>query len=161
MTRNIFLANRIREVFLSGHWIANTNYKEQLLSITWEEAIRKMDGLNTIAALTFHINYYVAGVLNVFINGKLEIRDKYSFDLPPIQSESDWKQLVDAFLHNSEAFALQVEQMTETQLEETFVDEKYGNYLRNIEGIIEHGYYHLGQISLLKKMIVKNRSTQN
>jgi len=51
--------------------------------------------------------------------------------------------------------------MTETQLEETFVDEKYGNYLRNIEGIIEHGYYHLGQISLLKKMIVKNRSTQN
>lgn len=161
MTRNIFIANRIREVFLSGHWIANTNYKEQLLSITWEEAIRKMDGLNTIAALTFHINYYVAGVLNVFINGKLEIRDKYSFDLPPIQSESDWKQLVDAFLHNSEAFALQVEQMTETQLEETFVDEKYGNYLRNIEGIIEHGYYHLGQISLLKKMIVKNRSTQN
>jgi len=161
MTRNIFIANRIREVFLSGHWIANTNYEEQLLSITWEEAIRKMDGLNTIAALTFHINYYVAGVLNVFINGKLEIRDKYSFDLPPIQSESDWKQLVDAFLHNSEAFALQVEQMTETQLEETFVDEKYGNYLRNIEGIIEHGYYHLGQISLLKKMIVKNRSTQN
>jgi len=111
--------------------------------------------------LTFHINYYVAGVLNVFTNGKLEIRDKYSFDLPPIQSESDWKQLVAAFLHNSEAFALQVEQMTETQLEETFVDEKYGNYLRNIEGIIEHGYYHLGQISLLKKMIVKNRSTQN
>ena len=161
MTRNIFIANRIREVLLSGHWIANTNYKEQLLSITWEEAIQKIDGLNTIAVLTFHINYYVAGVLNVFTNGKLEIRDKYSFDLPPIQSESDWQQLVNTFLHNSEAFALQVEQMTEAQLEEPFVDEKYGNYLRNIEGVIEHSYYHLGQISLLKKMIIKNRSTQN
>ena len=161
MTRNIFIANRIREVLLNGHWIANTNYKEQLLSVTWEEAIQKMDGLNTIAALTFHINYYIAGLLNVFKNGKLEIRDKYSFDLPPLQSEGDWKQLVGTFLNNSEAFAAQVEQMTESQLEEPFVDEKYGNYLRNIEGIIEHSYYHLGQISLLKKMIVKNRSTQN
>jgi len=35
----------------------------------------------SIAALTFHINYYVAGVLNVFQGGKLEIRDKYSFDM--------------------------------------------------------------------------------
>ena len=44
--------------------------------------------------------------------------------------------------------------MPNDKLEEIFVDEKYGTYRRNIEGIIEHSYYHLGQISLIKKMIL-------
>ena len=43
--------------------------------------------------------------------------------------------------------------MPDTKLEEPFVDEKYGTYLRNIEAVIEHSYYHLGQISLIRKLI--------
>ncbi len=89
MTRNLTIASRLREVLLNGHWIANTNYKEQILSLNWQHAIQKIDPLNTIAALTYHINYYLAGLLNAFENGKLEIRDKYSFDLPQISSEAD------------------------------------------------------------------------
>lgn len=155
MNRNLFLSKRLREVLLNGHWIANTNYKEQLLDITWQQAMQKVGSLNTIAALTFHINYYIAGLLNVFNGGQLEIRDKYSFDLPPIQSETEWKKLLDDFLNNSEKFAAHVEQMQESQFDEPFADEKYGDYLRNIEGMIEHSYYHLGQISLIKKMILE------
>ncbi|MBK7232073.1 MAG: DUF1572 domain-containing protein [Saprospiraceae bacterium] len=156
MKRNIALANRLRDVLLHGKWIANTNFKEQITSIHWEQAIQKIGNLNTIAALTYHINYYLAGLLNVFKNGKLEIKDKYSFDLPPILSEGDWNLLVQEFLSNSELFVSQIEQMDEQLLDQSFVEEKYGNYLRNIEGVIEHSYYHLGQISLLKKMITTN-----
>ena len=154
MTRKLTIASRLREVFLNGHWIANTNYKEQLLSVTWQQATQKVDSLNTIAALTYHINYYLAGLLNAFENGKLEISDKFSFDLPPINSESDWDKLVTNFLSNSEKFAAKVEQMEDHIFDQPFVDEKYGTFLRNIEGVIEHSYYHLGQISLLKKMIM-------
>jgi hypothetical protein len=157
MTRNEFIANRIREVLLSGHWIANTNYKEQLHSITWEQATQKIDSLNTIAALTYHINYYLVGLLNVFEGGNLEIKDKYSFDLPAIKSEGDWQKLVNALLTNSEKFANQIEQMPGDKLDEPFVDEKYGSYLQNIEAVIEHSYYHLGQIALIKKLTSKNR----
>jgi len=46
-----------------------------------------------------------------------------------------------------------IEKMPEEQLNEDFVDEKYGDYLRNIEGMIEHSYYHLGQIALIRKII--------
>jgi hypothetical protein len=155
MTRNLGIANRLREVLLNGKWIANTNFKDQILSVSWEQSIQKVDNLNTIALLTFHINYYLAGLLNVFAGGKLEIRDKYSFDLPEIKSEKDWNKLVSEFLSNSEMFANQVEQMDESLLDQPFVDEKYGSYLRNIEGVIEHSYYHLGQVSLIKKMIVQ------
>ena len=153
MTRKKTLANRLREVLLNGHWIANTNYKEQLVSVTWEQATKKIGSLNTIAALTYHINYYLSGLLNVFEGGELEIRDKYSIDLPPITSEDDWQQLVNEFLTNSERFATHIEQWEDKKLDEPFVDEKYGTYLRNVEGVIEHSYYHLGQISLIKKMI--------
>jgi len=155
MTKTQFIANRLREVLLNGKWIANTNYKDQILSINWEQAIQKVDNLNTIALLTFHINYYLQGLLHVFNGGKLEIRDKYSFDLPEIKSERDWNTLVNDFLSNSEKFVNQVEQMDESMLDQPFVDEKYGSYLRNIEGVIEHSYYHLGQVSLLRKMIIQ------
>ncbi len=155
MERNLVLANRLREVLLNGKWIANTNFKEQILSVSWAQAIQKVGNLNTIALLTFHINYYLDGLLNVFNSGGLEIKDKYSFDLPEIKSENDWNKLVNDFLSNSEMFAKQVEQMDESMLDQPFADEKYGSFLRNIEGVIEHSYYHLGQVSLIRKMIVQ------
>lgn len=153
MTRNAVVANRIREVLLHGKWIANTNFKEQVESVNWEQATQKVGNLNTIALLTFHINYYLAGLLNVFNGGKLEIRDRYSFDLPEIKSERDWTALVSELLKNAERFASQVEQMDEAKLDQPFVEEKYGSYWRNIEAIIEHSYYHLGQVSLIRKML--------
>lgn len=154
MTKSLSIANRVREVLLNGHWIANTNFKDQILSVNWQQATQKVGNLNTIASLTFHINYYLEGLLNVFNGGNLDINDKYSFDLPEIQSEIDWNKLVNSFLINSENFINQIEQLDDNILDAPFMDDKYGTYLRNIEGVIEHSYYHLGQISLIKKMIV-------
>ncbi len=160
MTRNIMIASRLREVLLNGRWIAYTNYREQIQSVNWQQATQKIGNLNTIAALTYHINYYLAGLLKAFENGKLEISDKYSFDLPPITSETDWNELVTDFLSNSEKFADRVEQMDDQQFDKPFIDEKYGTFLRNIEGVIEHSYYHLGQITLLKKLTIDNKSLE-
>lgn len=153
MTRSFLLANRLREVLLDGHWIANTNYQEQIQNISWEQATEKVGGLNTIAALTFHINYYLEGLLNVLNGGRLEISDRYSFNLPEIQSEIDWRSLVSRFINHAETFSKKVEQLTDLTLDQSFQEEKYGSYLRNIEGVIEHSYYHLGQIVLIKKLI--------
>jgi uncharacterized damage-inducible protein DinB len=154
MTRNVFIANRLREVLLDGYWIANTNYKAQLESITWEQAVQKVGNLNSIAALTFHINYYMEGILDVVNGGNLDIHDQYSFEVGDMQSDEDWQNLVNRFLKNAEAFCKQVAILPDYRLDQTFVDEKYGTYLRNLEGVIEHSYYHLGQISLIKKLIV-------
>ncbi|MBK6819654.1 MAG: DinB family protein [Bacteroidetes bacterium] len=156
MTRSINMANRIREVLLSGHWIANTNMQEQIRSVDWQQATFKVDTLNTIAALTYHLNYYLAGLIDAFENGKLEISDKYSFDLPIIDSAYDWDKLVSSFLQNSEMFAERIEQMQDEMFDKPFIDAKYGTVLRNIEGVIEHSYYHLGQITLIKKMILQH-----
>lgn len=151
--RNQFISKRLQEVLLDGTWIANTNYKTQITSVDWQQATQKVGDLNTVAALTFHINYYLSGLLSAFETGKLEISDKYSFDLLPISSQADWDKLVSDFLNNAQQFADRVEQMDDSVLDQPFIDERYGTLLRNIEGVIEHSYYHLGQISLIKKMI--------
>ncbi|ATN07427.1 DUF1572 domain-containing protein [Chryseobacterium indologenes] len=147
------LSKRFREVLLDGLWIANTNFKDQLSDVTWQQAVTKIDSLNTIAMLTFHIDYYIAGIVHVFEGGELEIKDKFSFDLPAIDSQIQWDDLRNKLWVDSEKFAALLEQMPDSKLDEVFVDEKYGTYQRNIEGMIEHSYYHLGQITLIKKLV--------
>ncbi len=149
------LAQRFLELF-EGKWIANTNYQEQLAGISWQQSIQQIGAFNSIAALTFHIRYYINGLNEVFAGGDLTIRDQYSFDLPEISSEADWEQLREALFSSAATFSKHLEQMTIQQLEGPFVKEQYGSYRRNIEGIIEHGYYHLGQVVLVRKMILVN-----
>ncbi len=153
MTSNLKLAQRVKEVLLNGTWIANTNFKDQITNINWQQATHKVANVNTIALLTFHITYYLKGLNNVFKGGDLEIRDKYSFDMPEIKNESDWNELVNDFLDNATFFIDHIASLSEETLDKPFVDEKYGTYIRNIEGVIEHSYYHLGQVALLRKMI--------
>lgn len=153
MKNSKLLAKSFTEVMLNGRWIANTNFKDQLSQVTWEEATTQIGSLNTLAALAYHINYYIAGMIHVFEGGPLEIRDKYSFDLQGLDSAEDWDNFRQTMWANAEKFAAHVEAMSDEQLGEPFVDEKYGTYQRNIEGATEHGYYHLGQVSLIRKMI--------
>lgn len=150
------LANRLREVILNGTWIANTNYKVLLADVNLDMANIKIGSLNTIGQLTFHINYYIDGVNHVFDHGLLEIKDIYSFDMPALETEVGWKMLKNQLFQNAEDLALNVEKMTSQELDAIFVFEKYGTYCRNMEGMIEHAYYHLGQISMIKKMILAN-----
>lgn len=153
MQRNTALADRIREVFLNGTWIANTNFKQQLENTNWEVALRKLENVNSIAALVFHINYYLGGLIRAFESGKLDISDQYSYDLPPIKHQQDWEQLINRFLKNAGEFAQRVSQMDDALLDKPFIDPKYGTMLRNIEGVIEHAYYHLGQVVILRKIL--------
>jgi uncharacterized damage-inducible protein DinB len=146
------IAKHFRDVYFGGNW-TSVNLKDTLADISWEEAITKVHNFNTIAMLVFHINYYVTPVLKVLEGEPLNASDKFSFDSPPITSSDDWQKLVTKALAEAEYFAVQIEQFDEAKLFEDFTDPKYGNYYRNLHGIIEHTHYHLGQISLIKKIL--------
>jgi uncharacterized damage-inducible protein DinB len=146
-------ANRIREVFLNGTWISGTNYKYQLTRVDWQQATQRVGSFNTMAALTFHIHYYLGGVLSVLKGGSLDIQDKYSFDMPPVVSQEDWEKRLEKLWSDAEELAALVERLSEKKLQEVFVKEQYGTYQRNLDAMIEHGYYHLGQLVLIRKML--------
>lgn len=152
MTNSKHLANRLRDVILSGTWIANTNVKDQLEHLDWTIATQKIDTLHTISELAQHLHYYLNGIKEAIAHGKLEIRDAYSFDFPPMASQEQWEAFQNRFWKDTEQLAQLVEKMTDAELALPFVDKKYGNYTQNIDGLIEHSYYHLGQIVLIKKL---------
>jgi len=146
------LAKHLREVFFGGNW-TDSSLKQHLEDVSQQEAVTEVADLNTMAALVYHINYYIRAVLKVLAGGPLDASDRFSFDLPPIRSEADWKKLLDAFWKEAEDLASQIEALPEATLSSTFVEEKYGSYNRNLQGIIEHTHYHLGQIVLIKRLI--------
>ena len=146
------IAKHFREVHFGNNW-TDVNLKDSLEGITWQQATTKIYSLNTIAALVFHMNYYVNAAMKVLKNDPLDSHQKFSFDCPPIQSDEDWQKLKNKTWADAEIFAALVEKLPENKLGETFFDEKYGNYYRNIHGVIEHVHYHLGQIVLIKKIL--------
>jgi hypothetical protein len=146
------IAKHLREFHFGGNW-TDVNLKDTLKDVTWQQATTQVQSFNTIAKLVFHTNYYISGVTKVLKGQPLSISDKFCFDCPPINSQEDWEKLVNKTFTDAENFAVLIEQLPESKLWETFTDEKYGNYYRNLQGIIEHCHYHLGQIVLVKKMV--------
>ena len=146
------MAQHFRAVHFGGNW-TSVNLSETLSDVTWQQAVTQVHNLNTIAVLVFHVNYYVAAVLKVLEGEPLTASDKFSFDLPAITSAEDWQNLVTKTLTDAELFAEAIEKLDESKLFEEFTMPQYGNYYRNLAGIIEHTHYHLGQISLIKKIL--------
>lgn len=146
------IANHFRGVCFGGNW-TTVNLKGILEDISWQEAIKQVHDFNTIATLTYHVNYFVAAVSEVLEGKPLNAHDKFSFDHPPIESEEDWNNFLTGIWERAEHFASLIERLSDDKLYTDFIDPKYGNYYRNLHGIIEHMHYHLGQISLIKKLI--------
>lgn len=146
------IAKHFHNAYFGGNW-TSSNLKDNLSDITWQQAITQVGSLNTIAKLVHHLNYYVHEVSKVLQGEPLTAKDKFSFDHPPINSQDDWQQLLDQTWKDGELFAEQIRQMPETKFGEDFIDPQYGNYYRNIHGIIEHVHYHLGQIAIIKKLL--------
>jgi hypothetical protein len=147
------IAKHFREIYFGGNW-TSSNLKDNLAGVTWQQATTTVYSFNTIATLVYHINYYVSAVLKVLQGEALDASDKYSFNLPAILSQNDWEKLLNKMWSDAENFAQLVEQLPEDKLWEDFTDKKYGNYYRNFHGIIEHSHYHLGQIVLIKKILM-------
>lgn len=154
MIQTSLIAKHLKDVHFGGNWTCS-NLKDNLTGVTWLQATTQIYSLNTIAALVYHINYYIGGVIKVLQGGSLELKDIYSYACPPIQNEEEWQLLLDKTFADANTFTALIEQLPDSQLSTIFVDEKYGTYYRNLQGIIEHTHYHLGQIAIIKKIILQ------
>jgi hypothetical protein len=157
MNSSTQLAKHLKDVHFGGNWTWS-NLKDQLTGITWQQATTQVYGCNTIATLVFHINYFVDVALKVLQGGAISGNDKLSFAHPPINCQQDWDNLVSKALTDAETFEASLAQLPESKLWEDFSEKKYGNYYRNMLGIIEHTHYHLGQIAIIKKIVQQQNS---
>ncbi len=150
------IAKHISGVLLGGNWTCS-NLKDTLKDVTWQQATTQVYSFNTIATLVYHLHYFVCAALKVLQGKVLDSKDSESFAHPPIASQADWEAFLSEIWTESELFISLVEQLPDNTLWEDFVDKKYGNYYRNLHGIIEHHHYHLGQIVLIKKILAQQK----
>ncbi len=150
------IARNIREVFAGNNW-PGPNIKEQVEGISWEEANLSLHGFNSMVRLMFHVTYYIRGLIKVLKGGPLDIHDKFSFDHPPVESAEAWETFLAEIFADVETFAQLVEAFPDERLGETMADPKYGDYYRNLQGVVEHTQYHLGQMVLIKKLLLTQR----
>ena len=146
------IANHFRQIYFGGNW-TDSNLKDILKDVSWQQATTKLYLFNTIAALAYHMNYFSAAILNVIQAEPISTKDKFSFDHPPVNSQEDWVTMLNNIWNDAEKVAVMIEQLPLPKLREIFSEEKYGNIYSNILGIIEHNHYHLGQIVVLKKLL--------
>lgn len=146
------IAKSFKEVYFGGNWTA-ANIKDHLSDVTWKEAINKIYELNTLAILLNHIHYYVRIATKVLEGGPLIGKDAESFAHENINSETDWQTFKDSRYTEAEKFIALLEQVSDDKLDLSFGDEKWGSYYRNLQGIVEHTHYHLGQIVMIKKIL--------
>ncbi len=151
MRSTSLLANHFHQILSGGNW-TGSDFSTVINGITYGQATQKVDSLNTIAALVFHVHYYIQAVINVLEGNPLNASDKLSFNLEPLENEAQWQALVNHCKADGEKLAGLVEALPEEKLFDDFDNGKYGNYYRNILGLLEHTNYHLGQIALLKKL---------
>lgn len=146
------LGIQVFQVYFGGNWTA-VNLQEVLADLTYNEAQQKQKHSHSILELVYHIHYFINAQLGVLQGKNLDAQDILSFNAPYFSDETTWQEYKKQLFNEAKTFVAEIDKLPEAILETNFVDEKYGDYYSNLQGVIEHSHYHLGQITLLKKMI--------
>jgi hypothetical protein len=149
ITRQI--QKRISELFLEGGWITGKSVCSFLQELPWEEIQSPPPKVNSIFSLVFHLHYYLQGINHGLKTGKIEISDRFSFPTHRGNFET-WEQLKLGIKTEAIWLLNFLEHRTDEQLHQDFADGKYGSILQNLEGMLEHSYYHFGQMVFLSKV---------
>lgn len=147
------LARHIREVHFGNNW-TDVDMTAVLKDVTWQQAVATpIPEANSIAVLVFHANFYLNYVHKSIKEGVYKFDHNDSFKAPPIQSEADWQALLQKTWDDAEAFAQTVEKLPNSASIYDVIPPFSNSFYKNIQGVVEHTHYHLGQIVLLKKLI--------
>lgn len=146
------LAKHLRDVHFGGNW-STIDLKTVLSDVTFEQAQIEVHGLNSIFAITFHLDYYLDVIITVLEKNVLDGKDELSWISEPSKTREEWESFQLAMWEKAEKSASLIEKLPDEKLTEDFVDPKYGTNYRNIAGIVEHVHYHLGQIVIIKKLL--------
>jgi hypothetical protein len=149
------IAQHFYEVHYGDNW-ADVAVKDVIKDITWPQAVQRVGDANTIAVLLHHMNFYNMVVYNrCFEENQKEVRHEDSLHVE-VNSDEDWQQLQKRYFDLAEKLHAAILTLDDTILF-TVRPGNQNTYYKNLHGLIEHIHYHLGQISLLKKIISPSR----
>lgn len=149
------IADQLKRVFEGEAW-HGPSLKEALAGLTVEQAVaRPVAGVHTIWELVAHIAGW-EGVAARRLNGEA-VSEPSEGDFPPTPAtatETDWQAMVARVFEAHGRLVAQVAALTETDLRRRIDDKPYPAWMM-AHGVVGHALYHVGQIVLLMRLIVK------
>jgi uncharacterized damage-inducible protein DinB len=146
------IASHIKECFEGENW-TDVNIADTIENVTWQQAQQQTAASqNTIASLLHHIYYWNGIMLQRIVGINPSVPETNGFDVGELKNENDWNDLKEKTRASFMQLADAVKNFPEEKLFEVSPTGK-SSYYKNFQGIVEHTYYHLGQIVILKKLI--------
>lgn len=145
MSKSAFIASRVHALFFGPNW-TETNLSKLIQNHTFDEFSFAKLGTNTAASVLFHIHYYQKAQLSVLQGGPLNAKDSESFHHPIWKDESDWLQFGSSVVDTGRELEAAIAQLPDSIWSTPFVKAEYGSYETNLIGMLEHSYYHFGQL---------------
>jgi uncharacterized damage-inducible protein DinB len=153
------LAENLLSVFEGGNW-TEVSIADVLSDISYVEANAKTAASkNSIAGLVHHLMYWNGVILQRIQDHDLEIPEANGFDVEVLASEKDWQSLIAQTKHSFTELAKAIKLFPADRLNHPTNFGK-STFRKNLFGIVEHAYYHLGQIVMIKKLI-RSRPIRN
>ncbi len=136
-----------------GHNWTEVNIQDTVNDIDFKEAVtRSTFSKNTIASLVHHLAYWNRVMVQRIHGIKVEIPESNGFDVPAINNEAGWQELIKDYMRSADELADAIKQVDKNKLELPIL-EGYSSVYKNIQGSVEHIHYHLGQIVMIKKAV--------
>ncbi|HEY1869641.1 MAG TPA: DinB family protein [Chitinophagaceae bacterium] len=147
------IATHVTEVYEGNNW-TDVNIADTIKDISWQQAQQKTAGSsNTIASLLHHL-YYWNGIIMQRMKGETPVIPEVNgYDVETLSSEADWIALKERTHQSFVELAESVRSFPEEKLLENYTQSIPSSYYRNMQGIVEHAHYHLGQMVILKKLL--------
>jgi uncharacterized damage-inducible protein DinB len=146
------LAENLRNVFEGGNW-TEVSIMDALSDVSYLEANTKTPASqNTIASLLHHLMYWNGVIVQRIQNRDPEIPPINGFDVKAPTSEKDWQLLIEQAKQSFTELSEAIKQFQPERLDEP-TNFGQSTFSKNLFGIVEHAYYHLGQIVILKKFV--------
>lgn len=147
------IAEHILEVYEGDNWTEVT-VKKTLSDVSLREATTISHASpNTIASIIFHMRFYndiilqrcrgIAPGIDATTNG---------FNVHALTSQDEWEALKEDCGNSFKALHSEVVHMHESHLWDTSPNAN-SPIFKQLIGITEHNYYHLGQIVIIKNLI--------
>lgn len=146
------IADNILQVYEGNNW-TEVSMAGTINDVTVKEAmVQTHASRNSIAAIVHHLQFWNDIIIQRLQGLSPEIPAANGFDLGVLASEDEWQQLIEKTHQSFIALADTVKHFPEDQLADRTADGK-STYHKIMQGIVEHAYYHLGQIVILKHIV--------
>ncbi|MET1054251.1 MAG: DinB family protein [Pedobacter sp.] len=145
------IAQHLLEVYNGGNWTENS-IKEVLedVSVKAAETVTAASP-NRISAIVHHLTYWNNIMVLRIRAESTDIPETNGFDAPILETQEDWDRLRALNLESARLLSAEILNFEPQDITQPILP-GYSSVYKSLHGCIEHTYYHLGQITIIKNL---------